>query len=134
MKKLTVLKIFALSATIAVVGLLQEELGQPVNVVDRTVDSGVVGHSAIATADPNGYTFGVVTVEIGMMHWAGLTDLTGKDYTPIALYNYDATGIQMRADSEWNTAGDFIEAAKANPGKYKGAGTSQGGIWHWTAC
>ncbi|MDU9005180.1 tripartite tricarboxylate transporter substrate binding protein [Sedimentitalea todarodis] len=113
-----------------IAGLLQEELGQPVNVVNRTGGSGVVGHSAIATADPDGYTIGVVTVEIGMMHWAGLTELTGADYTPIALYNYDAAGVQVRADSEWNTAGDFLEAVKAEPGKYKGSGTGQGGIWH----
>ena len=75
-----------------IAGLLKAELGQPVNVVNRTGGSGVVGHSAIATAAPDGYTIGVVTVEIGMMHWAGLTELTGKDYTPIALYNYDAAG------------------------------------------
>lgn len=113
-----------------IAGLLQEELGQPVNVVNRDGGSGVVGHSAIATADPDGYTIGVVTVEIGMMHWAGLTELTGKDYTPIALYNYDAAGIQVRADSEWNSAADFVAAVKADPGKYKGSGTGQGGIWH----
>lgn len=113
-----------------IAGLLEAELGQPVNVVNRTGGSGVVGHSAIATAKPDGYTIGVVTVEIGMMHWAGLTELSGKDYTPIALYNYDAAGIQVRADSEWNTAGDLIEAVKANPGQHKGSGTGQGGIWH----
>lgn len=113
-----------------IAGLLQEELGQPVNVVNRTGGSGVVGHSAIATAEPDGYTIGVVTVEIGMMHWAGLTELTYEDYTPIALYNYDAAGIQVRADSEWNTADDLLAAVKADPGKYKGSGTGQGGIWH----
>jgi tripartite-type tricarboxylate transporter receptor subunit TctC len=113
-----------------IAGLLKAELGQPVNVVNRTGGSGVVGHSAIATAKPDGYTIGVVTVEIGMMHWAGLTELTGKDYTPIALYNYDAAGVQVRADSEWNSAKDLIAAVKANPGKYKGSGTGQGGIWH----
>lgn len=113
-----------------IAGLLKAELGQPVNVVNRTGGSGVVGHSAIATAKPDGYTIGVVTVEIGMMHWAGLTELTGKDYTPIALYNYDAAGVQVRADSEWNSAKDLIAAVKADPGKYKGSGTGQGGIWH----
>jgi len=110
--------------------LLQEELGQPVNVVNRTGGSGVVGHSAIANANPDGYTIGVVTVEIGMMHWAGLTELTGKDYTPIALYNYDPAGLQVRADSPWETAEDLIEAIKANPGDHKASGTGQGGIWH----
>ncbi|MFK7860801.1 MAG: tripartite tricarboxylate transporter substrate binding protein [Granulosicoccus sp.] len=110
--------------------LLEKELGQPFNVVNRTGGSGVVGHSAIANAKPDGYTIGVVTVEIGMMHWAGLTELTGKDYTPIALYNADAAGLLVRADSPWETAQDVIDAAKANPGTHKGSGTGQGGIWH----
>lgn len=37
----------------------EEELGKPINVVDRTGGSGVVGHSAIGTAQPDGYTLGV---------------------------------------------------------------------------
>lgn len=113
-----------------IASLLEGELGKPVNVVNRTGGSGVVGHSAIANAAPDGYTIGVATVEIGMMHWAGLTELTGVDYTPIALYNYDAAGFMVRADSEWETVGDAVAAIKADPGKHKGSGTGQGGIWH----
>jgi tripartite-type tricarboxylate transporter receptor subunit TctC len=113
-----------------IASLLEEELGQPVNVVNRTGGSGVVGHSAIATAAPDGYTIGVVTVEIGMMHWAGLTELTGADYTPIALYNYDPAGLQVRSDSEWQTAQDVLDAVAAAPGEHKASGTGQGGIWH----
>ncbi len=110
--------------------LMEKELGTPVNVVNRTGGSGVVGHSAIANASPDGYTLGVITVETGMMHWAGLTELTGKDYTPIALYNYDAAGFMVSADSPWTSAKDAIDAIKANPGEHKGSGTGQGGIWH----
>jgi len=110
--------------------LLEKELGKPVNVVNRTGGSGVVGHSAIANAKPDGYTLGVVTVEIGMMHWAGLTELTGKNYTPIALYNYDAAGLMVSVDSPWTSATDVLDAIKAEPGKHKGSGTGQGGIWH----
>ncbi|MFT5897074.1 MAG: tripartite-type tricarboxylate transporter receptor subunit TctC [bacterium] len=110
--------------------LLEKELGKPVNVVNRTGGSGVVGHSAIANAKPDGYNLGVATVEIGMMHWAGLTELNGTDYTPIALYNYDAAGFMVSADSPWTSANDALDAIKANPGKHKGSGTGQGGIWH----
>ncbi len=110
--------------------LLEKDLGQPVNVVNRTGGSGVVGHSAIATAKPDGYTLGVITVEIGMMHWAGLTKLDGNDYTPIALYNADPAGLQVRADSPYQSAADVIEAIKGSPGTYKASGTGQGGIWH----
>ncbi len=110
--------------------LLATELGVPVSVVNQTGGAGVIGHSAIATAAPDGYTLGVVTVEIGMMHWQGLTDLTYRDYTPLALYNADPAGLQVRADSEWHKAQDMLDAIKASPGKYKASGTSQGGIWH----
>jgi tripartite-type tricarboxylate transporter receptor subunit TctC len=110
--------------------LMEKELGVPVSVVNRTGGSGVVGHSAIATAAPDGYTLGVVTVEIGMMHWQGLTELTYEDYTPLALYNADPAGLQVRADSEWDSAQAVLDAVKASPGEHKASGTGQGGIWH----
>ena len=50
-----------------VAAILEKNLGQPFNVVNRTGGSGVVGHSAIATAAPDGYTIGMITVEITMM-------------------------------------------------------------------
>lgn len=110
--------------------LMNEELGVPVNVVNRTGGSGVVGHSAISNAAPDGYTLGVATVEITMMHWQGLTNLTYRDYTPIALYNADPAGLNVRADSDYETAQDVIDAIQANPGQFSASGTGQGGIWH----
>lgn len=113
-----------------VASLLEKDLGQPVNVVNRTGGSGVVGHAAIAAAPPDGYTIGLATVEIGMMHWQGLTELTGASYTPIGLVNADPAGIQVRADAPYKTVQDLLAAIKANPGKFKASGTGQGGIWH----
>jgi tripartite-type tricarboxylate transporter receptor subunit TctC len=113
-----------------VASLMEKELGQPVTVVNRTGGSGVVGHAAIASAAPVGYTIGLATVEISMMHWQGLTELSGASYTPIGLVNADPAGIQVRADSPYKTVGDLLAAIKANPGKFKASGTGQGGIWH----
>ena len=118
-------------ATARIIGtLLEKELGQPVNVVNRTGGSGVVGHAAIASAPPDGYTIGVITVEIGMMHWQGLTQLSGASYTPIGIVNADPAGVQVRADAPYKNVNDLVAAVKANPGKYKASGTGQGGIWH----
>ncbi|MBL4918068.1 tripartite tricarboxylate transporter substrate binding protein [Szabonella alba] len=114
-----------------IASLLERRLGQPVNVVNRTGGSGVVGHSAIATSAPDGYTLGVVTVEIAMMHHQGLTELTSTDFTPLGLMNADAPAITVRADSGWSTIGELVEAIKASaPGEMKATGTGQGGIWH----
>jgi tripartite-type tricarboxylate transporter receptor subunit TctC len=118
-------------ATARIIGtLLEKELKQPVNVVNRTGGSGVVGHSAIAQSPPDGYTLGLITVEIGMMHWQGLTELKGSSYTPLGLVNADAAGVQVRADSPYKTLPELVAAVKANPGKFKASGTGQGGIWH----
>jgi tripartite-type tricarboxylate transporter receptor subunit TctC len=118
-------------ATARIIGtILERDLKQPVNVVNRTGGSGVVGHSAIAEATPDGYTIGLITVEIGMMHWQGLTKLTGASFTPLGLVNADPAGLQVRSDSPYKTARELVDAIKANPGKMKASGTGQGGIWH----
>jgi tripartite-type tricarboxylate transporter receptor subunit TctC len=119
-------------ATARIVGsLLERDLGQPVNVVNRTGGSGVVGHSAIATAQPDGYTIGMITVEITMMHWQGLTQLNPGSYTPLALMNSDPPGVQVKADSPYQDIKALADAIKARPaGTFKASGTGQGGIWH----
>jgi tripartite-type tricarboxylate transporter receptor subunit TctC len=118
-------------ATARIIGaLLEKELKQPFNVVNRTGGSGVVGHDAIAKAAPDGYTLGMITVEITMMHHVGLTPLKHTDYTPIGLVNADPAGITVRTDAPYKSVKDLLAAIKANPGKLKASGTGQGGIWH----
>jgi len=113
-----------------IASLMEKDLGQPINVVNRTGGSGVVGHQAIATAAPDGYTIGMITVEITMMHHQKLTELNPTSYTPIGLVNLDPAGFQVRADSAYKSMNDVVAAIKANPGKFKASGTGQGGIWH----
>lgn len=109
--------------------LLEKELGQPVTVVNRTGGSGAVGHTAGATAAPDGHTITMVTVELTMMHWMGLTPLTYRDFTPVALLNIDPAGVQVAADSEFKSLKQLLDYARANPGKLKASGTGRGGIW-----
>lgn len=119
-------------ATARIVGsLLERDLGQPVNVVNRTGGSGVVGHSAIATAAADGYTIGMITVEIAMMHWQGLTELKPTSYTPLALMNEDPPGVTVNASSPHADIKALADAIRASrPGQLKASGTGQGGIWH----
>ncbi len=111
--------------------LLEKDLGQPFNVVNRTGGSGVVGHAAIAAANPDGHTLGMITAEICMLHWQGLTELTYRNYTPLGLMNNDPPGIQVNSTSPYQNVGQLAEAIKASrPGQFKASGTGQGGIWH----
>ncbi|UHD46756.1 tripartite tricarboxylate transporter substrate binding protein [Aureimonas altamirensis] len=111
--------------------LLQQELGVPINVVNRTGGSGVVGHSAIANARPDGYTIGIMTIEIDMMHWMGLTQMTYEDFDILAMMNADPAGLMVSADSPYQDAPALLAAIKEQPaGTFKASGTGQGGIWH----
>ncbi len=95
--------------------------------------SGVVGRSAIAGATPDGYTIGMITVEIAMMHHQKPTELNPTElnptsYTPLALVKLDPAGFQVRADAPYRNLADVLAAIKADPGKFKASGTGQGGI------
>jgi tripartite-type tricarboxylate transporter receptor subunit TctC len=113
-----------------IASLMERDLGQPVNVVNRTGGGGVVGHQAVAGAQPDGYTIGLITAEIGMMHWQGLTKLNYADYTPIALVNYDPAGVQVRADSPYKTLNDLLRDIGSRPGQIRATGCGQGCGWH----
>ncbi len=115
------------SRTLAAV--LQDALGQSVNVVNRTGGGGVVGHLAIAQAKPDGYTIGAVTGEITMMHWQGLTDLTTADYTPLALLMNNPAALTVKANAPWNSFEELMQAIRNQPGELLASGTSKGGIW-----
>lgn len=109
---------------------LSESLGVQVNVVNRTGGAGVIGHQAMASADPDGQTLGLVTSEISMMHWQGLTDLTPDDVVAISQINADSAAVSLSTDSEYAGVAELIDAIKANPGTLTASGTAQGGIGH----
>ena len=109
--------------------LMEKDLGQPVNVVNRIGGGGAVGHTAAAKSTPDGYTMCLATVEITMMHWLGLAQVNYKDLKGVALLNYDPAAIIVKSDSEWKTEKELRDYVKANPGKLKSSGTGKGGIW-----
>lgn len=111
--------------------LLEKDLGVPVPVENRTGGSGVVGHSAIANARPDGYTIGIATLEIGGMHYQGLTDIDYTAFTPIGLYNADPAAIFVRVDGPYADAATLVEAIKTSSDReLKASGSAQGGVNH----
>ncbi len=113
-----------------VASMLEERLGQPFNVVNRTGGGGVVGHTDIANADADGYTLGVITTELSMFHWVGTSELTHEDFTLYGLYNTDPTAIHVRAGDDAQSLADLMAKIDAAPGAHKASGANQGGAAH----
>lgn len=117
---------------------LQQELGQPVLVANKTGGSGAVGHSAGALAKPDGYTITMATFELSTMHWMGISKLTWEDFTPVFMLNGDAAAILVRKNGPFKSLDDLLAyikenssptSGKPNPDKLKMSGTATGGAW-----
>lgn len=110
--------------------MLEEKLGQPFNVVNRTGGGGIVGHEAIKAADPDGYTLGIITTELSMYEAVGSADLNYADYTLIGLYNADPSAVFVKSDSPFETIQDLAEAVQADPSAIQASGANFGGLNH----
>jgi tripartite-type tricarboxylate transporter receptor subunit TctC len=108
---------------------LEKKFGKPFVVVNRTGGSGAVGHTAGASARPDGYTLTLITFELSTMHRMGICPLTYEDFSCILQMNGDAAAILVQADSRWKTLGDLLEHIRQNPGAVKMSGTATGGAW-----
>jgi tripartite-type tricarboxylate transporter receptor subunit TctC len=109
---------------------LQDELKQPFNVVNNGQGGGIVGHTTIAQARPDGYTLGIV---YNYYQWKmlGQADINHTMFTPIALYNVDPSALIVTDGSPFKTGKEAYDALKADGGKYKiGCGGACGGSWH----
>lgn len=108
---------------------LQEQLGRPVVVVNRTGGSGASGHTAGAKAAPDGSTLTMITFELSTMHQMGITTLTHEDFLPLMQVNADPAAIIVRADAPWQNLRELLDHVRDNPGKLTMSGTATRGAW-----
>lgn len=109
---------------------LEREMGIPVNVINATGGGGVTGHTRGALARPDGYSMTMITAEINMLHWRGLTNITYEDYQPLMKVNQDHAALFVRRDAPWDNLDELKQAIQEAPGALQASGTAFGGVWH----
>ncbi len=113
---------------------LGEQLGVTLTVDNLTGASGVIGHEAIADADNDGYTMGMITFELAAYKAQEMSDYTYENYAPLCRVNTDAAAVTV--NTEWAAANGitdlttFIDYCKAHPGEVMMGGSSSGSVWH----
>lgn len=117
----------------AVANAAQDKLGQPVVVVNKTGGGGAVGMGEGAAAKPDGYTVTAITVELVTLPHLGLAPIDHTMFVPIVRLNMASSAITVKADAPWKNLKEFMEYAKANPGKVKVGNSGPGAIWHLAA-
>lgn len=108
---------------------LQDIFKQPFNVVNQGQAGGVVGHTSIGTARPDGYTLGII-YPYAQYKLLGQADVNREMFTAISQFNFDPAGFHAPINTPYKTLKEALAAIKANPSKFKiGCGGSCGGSW-----
>jgi len=111
---------------------LQEKLGQAVVIENKPGAAGTIGNEAVARADRDGYTIGVMTagqIIAGAMNKSLRYD-TATAFEPISQVATASLIIVARPDFPANNVKELIAAAKADPGKINVASPGFGATQH----
>ncbi len=119
--------------TRAIANAAQSKLGQPVVVVNKTGGGGAVGMGEGAAAKADGYTLTTITVELVTLPHLGLAPIDNSKFEPILMMNRAASAITVPVDAPYKDLKEFLDYAKANPGKVKVGNSGPGAIWHLAA-
>ena len=114
---------------------MEKTLARPVLVANRPGAGGAVGMASVAKAPADGYTILMALSSISIFPVAD--SINGRapsyelgDFAPIALVTADPTVLVVRADGPYRTLKDFVDAARANPGKINYASSGVYGTLH----
>src|SRR2546423_6212784 len=115
---------------------LRQAFGQPVIIENRTGASGNIGTAAVARAAPDGYTLLFNTMGVHTMNHALFATMPFdgvKDFSPITLLAYVTNTMVVHPSIPANTVAEFIDYAKANPGRIAYASSGSGSTNHLCA-
>ena len=111
-----------------------KNLGVTLTGDNQTGGGGILGHQAIADANTDGYTIGMITFELATYKKLGTSELTWENYAPLCRVNTDAAaitvGAKWAADNGITDLPGFIDYCKAHPGEVQMGGSSNASVWH----
>jgi tripartite-type tricarboxylate transporter receptor subunit TctC len=112
---------------------LQEGWGQAVVVENKAGAGGTMGAELVAHAPPDGYTLLVTSSSTHVIAPALRKTMpydANKDFVPIAMVAYGPTVIVVHPSLPVKTLAEFVQYARANPGKVAYASSGLGTILH----
>jgi tripartite-type tricarboxylate transporter receptor subunit TctC len=100
--------------------IMEKDLGTTIEVINKTGGGQQVGVTALAQSKPDGYTFGQTNqpaLSAMYLDPDRKAAFTRKDLQPLANHVFDPITISVSKDSPYKTFKEFMDAAKATPGK-----------------
>lgn len=109
---------------------LKKEFGTPVVILEKPGSGGAVGWSTLQVEKPDGYTLGVASNSIFGATYQTKGRVDYKQFEPIVGLTQDYFSVTVHVDSPWKKLDEFVNEAKASPGKIRAGSSGTGGIWH----
>ncbi len=116
-----------------VVGQRMSELTkQPVLIDNRGGQAGVLGTDAVAKANPDGYTIGIVSASALVISptMERVPYDVGRDFAPVTLAVTVPEMLVVASNFPANNMAELVALAKAQPGKFNFASAGVGGLPH----
>ncbi|MCX5855397.1 MAG: tripartite tricarboxylate transporter substrate binding protein [Deltaproteobacteria bacterium] len=106
-------------------------LGQPIMIINKPGGTGSVGLASLKKEKPDGYNISHIAGGIFIsQHMRELPFDLNKDFTPIVKYGDAVVPLMVKNDSPWKTLKEFVNYAKANPGKIRYGTSGSGSVYH----
>jgi len=115
---------------------LEQELGEGASVVVKNMPGagGQIGFTEVAGAAPDGYTLGTFNLPAALaLTKDRVADYDVSSFTYLANFVEDPNTITVAASSPFQTLGELLDAAKADPGAITLGLSSLGGNDHFGA-
>jgi tripartite-type tricarboxylate transporter receptor subunit TctC len=112
---------------------MEKALGVPVPVVNRTGGGGAIGYSFVQQQRPDGYSIIWNSNSVSTNYHSGIMAFDYKAFDAVARVSVETPAIAVRSDAPWKTLKEFIDYAKANPGKVRIGNSGTGSHTHFVA-
>jgi tripartite-type tricarboxylate transporter receptor subunit TctC len=110
---------------------LEKILGQPVTVINKPGGGATIGFGEVMASAPDGYTLGMISPSfINVKYTIPAAGIDYVKFEPIVYVGHAPNILAVRKEAQWNTLKEFLDYAKANPGKVSVGNGGYGGTNH----
>jgi len=106
---------------------LSKKINVPVIVLNKAGAGGAIGHREIANAKPDGYTIGMFSSGGISLPYLNADANTIDELEPLAFFGEDPSALEVSMASGITTLKEFVDKARANPGKIRNGNDQPGG-------
>jgi tripartite-type tricarboxylate transporter receptor subunit TctC len=108
----------------------EKAIGGSMMIVNKPGGGGTIAWNFVANAPADGYTVLAVNPSLIVTRYTTQTGVSYERFEPLIMTVLVPAGVVVRADSPWKTLKDFIDHAKANPGKVQMGNSGHAAMFH----